>query len=152
MSYTEWDQTIFGFLWLPSFQSSSMLKSSFSTFYFSVCLRVDTSFSLCTVVNWAIINMKVWVRPSFWFLWIVKSLYVDSFNVLTRAKQAFRKKQTELGKNLTHHRTPSTQFSGKFNFPIFQIGKLEEKCSFHNIGPDSWSVPFYSCAGIDIGT
>lgn len=34
-------------------------------------------------------------------------------------------------------------FGGKFNFPIFQIGKLEEKCSFHKVGPDFWYVPSY---------
>lgn len=52
---------------------------------------------------------------------------------------------------LIHHGTPSAQSNGKFNFPIFQIGKLEEKCSFPKVGPDFLCVPFYSCSGTDIG-
>lgn len=106
--------------------------------------------------DWPTTNVKVWMHiwdPPFWFLWVGNSLCIESFYILTRAKRAFRMQEPEFGMDLpTHHRTPSAQFSGKFHFPIFQIGKLEEKCSFHKVGPDFWSVAFYSCAGIDIGT
>lgn len=156
MSYAERNQIILVFLWLPSFQSSSSLEhvTKFLPHILFIRSSADRHFlQPLHYCNWATVNMKASMPiPDFpcdsreWG----NSLYVYGFNLLTRQTSLWDAGNKVGMAHLTQHSTPSARIFGKLNFPIFQIGKLEEKHSFHRVGPDFWSVPFSSCEEIDI--